>query len=73
MTLLGIYRCKQCHAVFNVSGFGSLSRSAAEKLFEKTKTVTVFISGEMPDEIVAHRCDPVTVGECERIGWRKIE
>ena len=50
MTLLGIYRCKQCHAVFNISGFGSLSRSTAEKLFEKTKTVTVFISNEMPDE-----------------------
>lgn len=73
MTLLGIYRCKQCHAVFNVRGFGSLSRNTAEKLFEKTKTVTVFISGEMPDEIVTHRCDPVTVEECERIGWRKIE
>ena len=73
MTLLGIYRCKQCHAVFNIATFGNLSRSTAEKIFEKTKTVNVFISGEVPIEIVTHRCDPVTAGECERIGWRKIE
>ena len=35
MTLLGIYRCKQCHAVFNVSGFGSLSRNALRKRIEE--------------------------------------
>lgn len=70
-----VYKCKQCDAIFDSDGFLILPENILDGVLESKEKGFVYrpsIEEQRTGDIVIHRCDPVTIGVCELIGWRKI-
>ena len=68
-----IYRCKQCGSVFSTNELRNLPYETVCGLLSSTSEVNAVKFARETRETIIHRCDPVTVGVCEQIGWRKYE
>lgn len=70
-----VYKCKQCDAILDSDGFLILPENILDGVLESKEKGFVYrpsIEEQRTGDIVIHRCDPVTIGVCELIGWRKI-
>lgn len=70
-----VYKCKQCDAILDSDGFLILPENILDGVFESKEKGFVYrppINAYRAGDIVIHRCDPVTIGVCKLIGWRKI-
>ncbi len=75
MKKICIYKCKQCNAILDSDGFLILPENILDKVFELKEKGFIYrppINTYRTGNVVIHRCDPVTIGVCELIGWRKI-
>ncbi len=73
MSVYGIYKCKQCRAVFSSSELGNLPYKTVGELFARTSEANAIRYARITNEMITHRCDPENIGICELIGWRKQE
>lgn len=70
-----VYKCKQCGAILDSDGFLILPENILDEIFGSKEKGFVYrpsIEEHRTGDIVIHRCDPVTIGVCKLIGWRKI-
>lgn len=70
-----VYKCKQCDAILDSDGFLILPENILDEVFKSKEKGFVYrmpINAYGTGDIAIHRCDPVTIGVCELIGWRKI-
>lgn len=70
-----VYKCKQCDAILDSDGFLILPENILGEVFKSKEKGFVYrmpINAYRTGDIAIHRCDPVTIGVCELIGWRKI-
>ena len=75
MKRCSVWRCKQCDTILDSYGFLILPENILDEFFESEEKGFVYrppIEEQRTGDIVIHRCDPVTIGVCELIGWRKI-
>lgn len=73
MRFCGIYRCKQCGSVFSANELKNLQYETVRGLFSSTNENNAAKCVKVTMEMIVHRCDPVTVGVCEQIGWVKYK
>lgn len=76
MKKICVYKCKQCDAILDSNGFLILPENILDGIFESKERGFVYklpINAYRTGYIAIHRCDPVTIGVCELIGWRKQE
>lgn len=73
MSFCGLYKCKQCGSIFSANELKNLQYETVRGLFSGTNENNAAKCAKVKMEMIVHRCDHVTVGVCEQIGWMKYE
>ena len=73
MSFCGLYKCKQCGSVFSANELKNLQYEMVSWLFSNTNENNAAKCTKETMEMIVHKCDPITVGICEQIGWMKYE
>lgn len=72
--LYGVYRCKQCGAVFNAENkLDDIFEDGLKFAFINEDPIISILPYKSSGNAIVHRCDYSTIGMCELIGWRKIK